>query len=790
MLDGNVSFSRACGSSCRSTPGFHRMGTDSGADLVDRWLPTTADGYRLTGSVTTLHRQTSARRHPCTPCVPRASRLAKKVQDDIPNWLQPPKVEEAREAVRLSPAARVQASPNTDDKVERRASWDCPSSRGKALHRTSTSSSRTPRDRGEYKFGCETTRSTSGTHSSKRQLDTAGRLKIIADLLSAPHRLEEHALALFRKHRGNKTAISVDDIEDLLQEMPGEQRKLIRVRLQEKDGAECVDALQFAKLYEWSLWRKYEDLNPPRFVRSDLVAWMTLGTPRKTYTIEGLLGKGQFGVTHRVVQSSTNVDRAMKTIDKQKAVDSGCPFALLQKEIELLAMLDHPHILRLFEYYEDAQNVYIITDVCYGGELLDIVKEHAALSKPLPENWVSRVFSQILEAIAYCHGKGVMHKDLKFDNIMLRTKVTSESPIEEIHVVVIDVGLSELFGPQHGKEVRSTHFAGNLSTIAPEVIAHDFSHKCDIWSIGCLLFATLNSRPIFYTDQEGQRVLWTYPFVPVPSEKDQLGLRSLIDAHVAGPPMDVVAHASSEAQDAVERMLQINERQRPSANECLELSWFASHQKRCNLNDSQVNTLLTFHEREARFWCAATAAKAATQLPLAKLVPLVDTFKAINQSNSGCISRGELSRALQCSGVSSKRADAAAECANLTKTGEIEWSEFVAVMLPSSPEIFNAALDLAFRHFDANRDGYIDQTELEQLLQSGQIGKSGSNLPSSFLPRAVQMMINEIDADDDGLISAKEFIDWFAKLSSTSSEQELIEKAPPLYKFGHTAVAG
>lgn len=105
-------------------------------------------------------------------------------------------------------------------------------------------------------------------------------------------------------------------------------------------------------------------------------------------------------------------------------------------------------------------------------------------------------------------------------------------------------------------------------------------------------------------------MLWTYPFVPVPSEKDQLGLRSLIDARVAGSPMDVIAHAISEAWDAVQRMLQINERQRPSSNECLELSWFASRQKRCKLNETQVNTLLTFHEREA-----------ATQLPWPRWFP-------------------------------------------------------------------------------------------------------------------------------------------------------------------------
>jgi len=736
------------------------------ADFVDKWQQPLqdADLYRVTGSASTLHRP--IRRAP-SPVhgAPRAKPVKKT---DEPKRIEKSPVTSRDQASR-SPERGVQGE------RQRRATWDGASSQERTVR--THSNSRSPRYRMDHKCMAEPTPSTPLEQPNKR-LDKAGRLKIIADLLSVPHRLEEHALSLFRKHDRSKGAVSVHELEDLLQEMPGEQRKLIRLRLRKTcNEGDCIDAARFARLYEWSLWRKYEDLNPPRFARTDLVSGMTLGTPRRSYSIEGLLGKGQFGVTHRVIHSHAIVDRAMKTIDKQKAVDCGCPFALLQKEIELLALLDHPHILRLFEYYEDAQNVHIITDVCYGGELLDIVKEHASLSKQLPEAWVARVFTQILQAIAYCHGKGVMHKDLKFDNIMLRTKVTSESPIEDIHVVVIDVGLSELFGPQHGKEVRSTHFAGNLSTIAPEVIAHDFSHKCDIWSIGCLLFATLNSRPIFYTDQEGQKVLWTYPFVPVPSEKDQLGLRSLIDAHVAGPPMDVISHASSDAQDAVRRMLLINEKQRPSANECLELSWFNVLGTTSRLNDAQVNALLHLQEREARFWWGATVAKAATQLPLAELVPLVDIFKKINQSNTGCISREELSRALQSSGVSSKQADLAAEAVDLSKSGEIEWSEFVAAVLPSSPEIFTSALDLAFRYFDTNRDGFIDKSELELVLQSD---ASWNSLHSAFVPRAVQMMLNEMDTDGDGLVSVMEFKAWFAETAPCErllADKELYREA-------------
>merc|ERR1712176_517374 len=90
------------------------------------------------------------------------------------------------------------------------------------------------------------------------------------------------------------------------------------------------------------------------------------------------------------------------------------------------------------------------------------------------EPWVARVFSQTLEALAYCHEKGVMHKDLKFDNLMLRTVVTADSPIEDIHVMLIDVGLAELFGPEHGKSTHSNVIAGTLITMAPEVIARHF----------------------------------------------------------------------------------------------------------------------------------------------------------------------------------------------------------------------------------------------------------------------------------------------------------------------------
>merc|ERR1712046_130167 len=116
-----------------------------------------------------------------------------------------------------------------------------------------------------------------------------------------------------------------------------------------------------------------------------------------------------------------------------------------------------------------------------------------------------------------------------------------------IHVVLIDVGLSELFGLQHGKPLRSNNLAGNLATMAPQVINKDFSCKCDIWSIGCLLYAAFNAVPKYLVDEAtGTTTFYTYPFLPQPTVADPVGVKSLIASQKHGPPMQELQNASFE----------------------------------------------------------------------------------------------------------------------------------------------------------------------------------------------------------------------------------------------------
>lgn len=103
-------------------------------------------------------------------------------------------------------------------------------------------------------------------------------------------------------------------------------------------------------------------------------------------------------------------------------------------------MLDHPNILKLYEYFEDDKNVYLITELCKGGELFDRIIENEFFSEPI----AAKIFRQILQSLNYCHKLGVAHRDLKPENFIFESK-DMDSDLK-----VIDFGLSKIIQVQGG----------------------------------------------------------------------------------------------------------------------------------------------------------------------------------------------------------------------------------------------------------------------------------------------------------------------------------------------------
>ncbi|CAJ1456053.1 unnamed protein product, partial [Effrenium voratum] len=333
------------------------------------------------------------------------------------------------------------------------------------------------------------------------------------------------------------------------------------------DGDKLLNPEEFLELYRTLLMVKLEEVEPADFSRNMFIG-RRKGKVEDDYRVSGIMGVGSFGVVRKVLCRNTGTTRVMKVVDKQKALSGGYPLKLIMEEIDKLRTLDHPAVLRLFEYCADERNLYLITDLLPGGDLLDAVEGSYNKKRYLQEPWVRDVFRQVSEGVAYCHAKGVMHKDLKLENIML----ASFDPPE---AVVIDVGLAELFPVSEADSFRSADPAGTLATMAPEVIRGSFNAKCDVWSLGCCLYALLCRRPLRLEDNvrgEGGKDTvelydYFYPFTPPPDESRQ-ELKAYLVRQKEGPDFSRL-QCSDEAKDLLAQLLIFDRDPRPPMRQVL-----------------------------------------------------------------------------------------------------------------------------------------------------------------------------------------------------------------------------
>ncbi|CAE7627223.1 CPK4 [Symbiodinium pilosum] len=483
----------------------------------------------------------------------------------------------------------------------------------------------------------------------------------------------------------------------------------------------------------WRKWRLLQDGDETRpedqpeasFCREMFIS-RRHGRPEDHYRVLGVLGKGSFGVVRKVQCRQTKAMRVMKIVDKQKALSGGYPLKLIMEEIDKLKSLDHPAVLRLFEYYADSRSLYLITDLLPGGDLLEAVEKSYAEKKQLPEAWVAAVFRQACEGVAYCHAKGVMHKDLKLENIMLCS-------IDPPEAVVIDVGLAELFPPSEADSFKSADAAGTLATMAPEVIRGSFCAKCDVWSLGCCLYALLCTRPRRLRDtplpedakpeddDPSCYYNYFYPFRP-PLGESRTELKAYIERQRRGPDLARL-RCSAVADDLVKDLLTFEEPTRPHMQAVLTHRWLQESREREQvLGAGQVDSLLQFHRTNAL--AQAVLLDMASQLPLAQLRELTQLFESMDKDGNGMLDRGELTEALMKAGLEGEPAKQAAVRLLDDGGGSVEFSRFVAALVPSCRELLTAKLlRSSFDRLDENGDGFVSRAELQRLLE-----RAGSRL--------------------------------------------------------------
>ena len=162
-----------------------------------------------------------------------------------------------------------------------------------------------------------------------------------------------------------------------------------------------------------------------------------------------------------------------------------------RREIEVMKMSKHPNIVRLVDVFEDSEHFYLILEYLPGGDLFDYLKTR---SFKLSEARARSLIYQLTLALAFLHSFGIVHRDIKLENVMMSD--TSDMAVPKL----ADFGLARMVGP---KEWSDEPF-GTLGYAAPEVLKKErYGIACDMWSLGCITFALLCGSLPF--DHESQR---------------------------------------------------------------------------------------------------------------------------------------------------------------------------------------------------------------------------------------------------------------------------------------------
>lgn len=197
---------------------------------------------------------------------------------------------------------------------------------------------------------------------------------------------------------------------------------------------------------------------------------------KANYTFGRTLGAGSFGIVRYARNVETRQDVAVKIILK-KALKGRED--IVQRELELLQELKHPHIVGFVDWFESREKFYIVTQLATGGELFDRIVQQGRFT----EHDASQVVVQILDAISYLHKKDIVHRDIKPENVLY----LDETSLSKI--VLADFGIAKKLEDPNQKLMSS---AGSFGYAAPEVIlATGHGKPCDIWSLGVVTYTIL-----------------------------------------------------------------------------------------------------------------------------------------------------------------------------------------------------------------------------------------------------------------------------------------------------------
>ncbi|KAK7349710.1 hypothetical protein VNO77_07309 [Canavalia gladiata] len=256
------------------------------------------------------------------------------------------------------------------------------------------------------------------------------------------------------------------------------------------------------------------------------------------YELLKLLGVGAFAKVYHARNLNTSQSVAVKAVNKRKVEKNGYT-AHVEREVSIMRQLRHPHTVKLFEVLATKTKIYFVMEFAAGGELFQVVAANGRLTEDLSR----RYFRQLISALKYCHSRGVYHRDLKLDNLLVD---------ENMNLKVSDFGLSALKNQTRPDGMLHT-VCGTPAYVAPEILAkkgYDGA-SVDIWSCGVVLFV-MNAG-----------------YLPFNDYNITILYRKIYRGYFRSPRW-----MSSDLRNLVSRLLDRNPKTRITLDEVMQDPWF------------------------------------------------------------------------------------------------------------------------------------------------------------------------------------------------------------------------
>jgi len=473
------------------------------------------------------------------------------------------------------------------------------------------------------------------------------------------------------------------------------------------------------------------------------------------------LGEGAFGAVYKVSRKNSGIHeiiRALKEISKKALNENMQNEEELKNEIEVLKNLDHPNIMKIFEFYEDENNIYLVNEFCGGGDIAGLNDKFGIF----PEFLLKYVMFQVFLAISFLHSNKVVHADIKreniafvytgekkdkdeikkffkdfFDNKEIQYELAEAPGLENISDKSLEIAkeLSHFqmkildFGSAKKKKRNAseklTGVTGTVYYCSPEVIKEKYDFECDEWACGIMMYILLTGEPPFNGDTEDE-----------------------IFSNILNKKLDLdhpkLKNVTENCKDLIKKLLEKKADKRILASEALKHDFFTT-----GIN---IGNLLKGKFKENEKILRGMVKRHFSDKKVSKFKEVVIAYIALNFSDQS-VEKNARQIFMEISGGNKHFLNTKETfinkmekvCKNLSRedienlfdtiddngTGNIEYEELIRALIDKEKLLTDKNLKEAFAFFDKDNNGTISWNEIAEIVYPE--GKIPKNIIKEFL---------------------------------------------------------